>query len=56
MWLAQEQGIATAKLPLDDLVKLASSRVLTVNHVFDIMLQFRACHDWSAAFLKVRGG
>lgn len=50
---SQEQGIATAKLPLDDLVKLDSSRVLTVNHVFDIMLQFQLCRDWSAAFLKV---
>jgi hypothetical protein len=35
------------------LVKLDSSRVLTVNHVFDIMLQFQLCRDWSAAFLKV---
>ena len=43
---AIKQGIAHAKLPIGDYVKLATSTVLTVNHVFDIMATQFNCNDW----------
>ncbi|KAG3119685.1 hypothetical protein PI124_g2144 [Phytophthora idaei] len=49
---AVEQGIETAKLPLDAVVELGSAtRVLTVNHVFEILAQFSEIKDWAQATL-----
>jgi tRNA (guanine9-N1)-methyltransferase len=54
---AQALGIQTAKLPLATYFpdqKMATSRVLTCNHVFDILLQYRAHdNDWLAALQAV---
>ncbi|KAI9908617.1 hypothetical protein PsorP6_003974 [Peronosclerospora sorghi] len=49
---AVEQGIATAKLPLDAVVELGSNtRVLTVNHVYEILAYFSEVNDWAQATL-----
>ncbi|KAG1700116.1 hypothetical protein DVH05_011928 [Phytophthora capsici] len=49
---AVEQGIETAKLPLDAVVEMGSAtRVLTVNHVFEILAQFSEMKDWAQATL-----
>jgi tRNA (guanine9-N1)-methyltransferase len=39
-------NIRAAKLPIKDLFALSTTHVLTVNHVFDIMLQFQQTHSW----------
>uniref|UniRef100_M4B6R3 tRNA (guanine(9)-N(1))-methyltransferase n=1 Tax=Hyaloperonospora arabidopsidis (strain Emoy2) TaxID=559515 RepID=M4B6R3_HYAAE len=49
---AVAQGIETAKLPLDAVVEMgAATRVLTVNHVFEILAQFSEVKDWAQATL-----
>lgn len=47
------QGIKTARLPIGAYMKLASSQVLTVNHVVDILLSWLELRDWQQAFYKV---
>ncbi|KAI1287323.1 tRNA methyltransferase 10 -like protein A [Halotydeus destructor] len=51
--LAGEQGIQHAKLPLDDHVSLSCSKVLTVNQVFELMLNTSTGMPWSDAFGQV---
>lgn len=46
---AREQGIATARLPIGEHMKLSTSMVLTVNQVLDIMLRYAATGDWRQA-------
>jgi len=50
---AEGQGIATARLPIQDHVKLQTSAVLTVNQVFDIFLKFRESKDWGKTLKSV---
>ncbi|KAA8909784.1 tRNA methyltransferase TRMD/TRM10-type domain-containing protein, partial [Sphaerosporella brunnea] len=50
---AQEQGIAHAKLPLGEYIKMASRQVLTTNQVVEIMLEWLQEKDWQKAFIKV---
>eukprot|EP00051_Salpingoeca_urceolata_P017521 m.239480 g.239480 ORF g.239480 m.239480 type:complete len:477 (+) comp18978_c0_seq5:108-1538(+) len=51
--MAVEQGVAHARLPIGEFIKMASRKVLTVNHVFEIMLHFSIHKDWEKAFFSV---
>lgn len=48
-------GVATARLPIDEHLELGGvTRVLTVNSVFELLLQFRQHNrDWKKALLHV---
>lgn len=52
-------GVQTAKLPLTEYLlknnsQMSSTKVLTVNHVFDIMLKYKQFNnDWGRAFQDV---
>lgn len=50
---AQEQGVRTAKLPIKENFELSATHVLTVNHVFEILLNFHACGCWRTAIERV---
>ena len=50
---AIEQGIATARLPIGENIKLASSMVMCTNHVVEIMVKWMEKRDWTAAFEAV---
>jgi len=51
--LATEGSIRHAKLPIDEYISLSSSKVLTVNHVFELMLSVSSGNSWPEAFTKV---
>ncbi|MEW5297360.1 MAG: hypothetical protein WDW36_000573 [Sanguina aurantia] len=50
---AKERGLKTARLPIARYVHLNSRAVLTVNHVFDILLQYYNEPDWKAVLDRV---
>lgn len=50
---AKRQGIRTAKLPIKEYLHLHATHVLTVNHVFDILLNFCATKSWTESLMKV---
>ena len=50
---ALEENIETAKLPLDECVKMmgnSKTKVLTVNHVFEILMKYAENKSWLDAF------
>nr|CAB3267255.1 tRNA methyltransferase 10 homolog A-like [Phallusia mammillata] len=51
--LADENGIVTARLPLEENIDIKTRRVLTVNHVFEILLAYRETKSWKEAILKI---
>lgn len=50
---AKDQGIAKARLPIHQHIKLSTSAVLTVNQVVDILLAYKELKDWKAALSRV---
>ncbi|CAB9524895.1 tRNA methyltransferase 10 homolog A [Seminavis robusta] len=52
---AEKLGLATARLPLEHhLKKMQGTKVLTCNHVFEILLKYREHgNDWEKALLEV---
>jgi len=50
---ATELGIATARLPIDEFLSMKSRKVLTVNHVYEILAAVSEGKEWKEAFLGV---
>ncbi|XP_036769947.1 tRNA methyltransferase 10 homolog A [Manis pentadactyla] len=50
---ASDHGIDHAQLPLGNFVKMNSRRVLAVNHVFEIILEYLETRDWQEAFFTI---
>ena len=51
---AESLGVVTAKLPLDNyLQEMDSTKVLTVNHVCEILMKYKELQDWRKAFMAV---
>ena len=51
---ARKMDIATARLPIDRFLHLCATKVLTCNHVFEILLKYRERdNDWKEALLEV---
>lgn len=50
---AERLNIPTARLPIDEYIKLNGRRVLTTNHVVELMLKWLECKDWATAFKSV---
>jgi tRNA (guanine9-N1)-methyltransferase len=50
---AKEQGIATAQLPIGKFLQMDSRKVLTVNQMIDILLNYGQTSSWEVAFRAV---
>jgi len=50
---AKELNIETARLPIDEFINLKTRKVLTINHVYEIMAEVTQGKTWKEAFLKI---
>lgn len=50
--LANEKNIKTAKLPIDEHLKMAMSKVLSINQVFEIILDVCTGLSWKESLMK----
>ncbi|KJH51863.1 tRNA (guanine-N(1)-)-methyltransferase [Dictyocaulus viviparus] len=51
--LAIRNGYEHARLPIDEFVEMKTRKVLTINHVFEILAHFSNHGDWEKAFFAV---
>ncbi|PSN38365.1 tRNA methyltransferase 10 A [Blattella germanica] len=51
--IAQENGINHGQLPIGEFLDMKSRKVLTIDHVFEILLQVTGGKSWKDAFLQV---
>ncbi|KAK2587519.1 hypothetical protein KPH14_003215 [Odynerus spinipes] len=51
--LAVENGIRHGRLPLDKFLLMKARKVLTIDHVFEILLRVTEGKTWQEAFLQV---
>ncbi|XP_034949336.1 tRNA methyltransferase 10 homolog A [Chelonus insularis] len=51
--LAKESNIQHGRLPLDKFLKMTARKVLTIDHVFEILLRITEKKTWQEAFLQV---
>ncbi|KOC60196.1 RNA (guanine-9-)-methyltransferase domain-containing protein 2 [Habropoda laboriosa] len=51
--LAKQAGIRHGRLPLDKFLRMKARKVLTVDHVFEILLRVSEGKTWQEAFLQV---
>lgn len=50
---AMDQGISHGRLPIDSFLKLKTRKVLTVNHVFQILVAVCNGSSWKDAFVQI---
>ena len=48
---AIKRGISHARLPIDEFLEMKTRKVLTVNHVFDILASASSGKSWKDAFI-----
>ncbi|KAF2365053.1 tRNA methyltransferase TRMD/TRM10-type domain, partial [Trinorchestia longiramus] len=51
--LAVEKGVAHARLPIDEFMQMKTRKVLTIDHVFQILLAVTEGKTWKEAFLTI---
>ncbi|XP_061175091.1 tRNA methyltransferase 10 homolog A-like [Saccostrea echinata] len=51
--LATEKGVGHARLPISEFLDMKTRKVLTINHVFDILLKYTETKNWSQSFCSV---
>ncbi|KYM98994.1 RNA (guanine-9-)-methyltransferase domain-containing protein 2 [Cyphomyrmex costatus] len=51
--LAREAGVRHGRLPLDKFLQMKARKVLTIDHVFEILLRVSEGDTWQETFLKV---
>lgn len=52
--IAEEQNIGHGRLPIDEFIEMKTRRVLTIDHVFAILVNVACCGmSWKDAFLEV---
>ncbi|KAG8253904.1 tRNA methyltransferase 10 [Homalodisca vitripennis] len=51
--VANEQEITHAQLPIREFLEMTTRQVLTIDHVFEILILVSEGVSWKEAFLKV---